>query len=207
MQNWQSLLSQNWQSLLSVAAIIISAGSLAVALLSLRHNRSTHLERRFGEIAGLRSKFLQRLTTVEERLKVAGFTLRGSQYDLPSLPDSKKKYEAIREATGLIQQCCDYDERSRGLRDQIESEDIENSPEALHNLQLSEVELSKLERGADKLTEVAAAWNRMLTEGRRREKAKWDALMEAAAERDSADERRRTKTQPAEDTRPADPSG
>jgi hypothetical protein len=147
----------------------ISLTAAAFSVASWWHNLSSHSERRFGEIATLRTDFLRRLTRLEERLEDLRTALLHAQFGLRDLSDSNEKYEAIESSEEHRNAHQDYAMRAFNLRRDIEGRPAgENSSDLLRSLQLSEHELVSLEHGADRLTAVAESWVELFNKDRQR---------------------------------------
>jgi hypothetical protein len=143
----------------------ISLAALTFSAASWWHNRSAYRDQRFGEIAKLRTGFLQRLTRLEERLEDLKSRLSDAQYDLRQMSDSNEN--AIESAEGHCKEREDCEMRAFRLRTKIEDRsDRENSSELLRLLQLSEQDLVSLEHGADRLEAIAASWIELFNQDR-----------------------------------------
>jgi hypothetical protein len=155
----------------------ISLAAVAFSAASWWHNLSAHSERRFGDIAKLRSDILQRLTRVEERLRDAGQGLSSVRFYLRQLPElDENKYDWIEEAPARDAETDEYKGKALKLRLSLEKLPAdENSSRVLRALQLSEHEIGVLEQVADKLAQVAKEQIEAVNQFKKQERTERDA--------------------------------
>ena len=132
---------------------VISILALFTSVMLLIVHYKNQIERRHGEITRLRSDFLNRLATTQQRLRSVQMHLETARMELRHIPDCDYKYEEIEKMPKLIEKNKEVAQGVSEIKDALKYVDTtkSNNSNTLFMLQSMENRVMSLEANASEL--------------------------------------------------------
>ena len=132
---------------------IIAIAALVISVLVLIVQYVNQKERRHGELVRLRSDFLTRMSSIQQRLTAYIVQAETLRLELRSLPDTEEKYEAIEMMPSTLEGSRLICAKVKRLKSVVESQDTRqiNRSDVLLRFQSSSHDLTDIESDLDDL--------------------------------------------------------